>query len=249
MNLENSIKNIITLKLEDGSVEKLVSEQLEKGIVKALDSLLGSYGDVTKVIEQEIKSVMVPYLESYDYSKYITKLDSVLVEVLKGAAADNKKILENFKELMTDDQMKTIKVTDIYKKWMEYVEKNVDTSELEIDYDDGVSYQPVEVSFDFEEDDNKSWSSFSYGTLTFECEHDEKMNFEIKLSKYNERKNSNWDIAYNSKYVHDIRSLKHLNEMDIFLMKLSQAYVTIEMDKTCDNDDITPDSEPEASFS
>lgn len=30
MNLENSIKDVITKKLEDGTVEKLVSEQLEK---------------------------------------------------------------------------------------------------------------------------------------------------------------------------------------------------------------------------
>lgn len=249
MNLENSIKDIISKKLEDGTIEKLIGQQLETGIAKALDGLLGSYGDVTKIIEKEIKSVMVPYLESYDYSQYITKLDSVLVEVLKSAAVDNKKILENFKELMTDDEMKTIKVSEIYEKWMDYVAKNVDTSELEIDYDDGVSYQNVDVSLNFEEDDNKSWSSFSYATLTFECEKDEKMNFEIKLSKYDEQKKSSWDISYESKHIHDIRSLKHLNEMEIFLMKLSQNYTKIEIDKTYENDEVTPESEPEASFS
>ena len=30
MNLENSIKDVITKKLEDGTVEKIVAEQLEK---------------------------------------------------------------------------------------------------------------------------------------------------------------------------------------------------------------------------
>lgn len=249
MNLENSIKDIISKKLEDGTIEKLIGQQLETGIAKALDGLLGSYGDVTKIIEKEIKSVMVPYLEGYDYSQYIVKLDSVLVDVLKSATIDNKKILENFKELMTDDQMKTIKVTDIYEKWMKYVAKNIDTSELNVDYDDGVSYEYIEVGFNFEEDDNKSWGSFSYGTLTFECEKDEKMNFEIKLSKYNESKNSTWDIAYNSKHDYDINSLRHLNEMDIFLMKLSQAYAKIEIDKEYGSDDVEPDAEPEASFS
>lgn len=248
MDLETGIKDIISKKLEDGTVEKLIGEQLEKGIVKALDNILGNYGDVTKVIEEKVKSVMIPYLENYDYSQYIVKLDSVLVDVLKSAAVDNKKILENFKELMIDDQMKTIKVTEIYKKWIEYVEKNVDTSELEIDYDDGVSYEYVGVSFDFEEDDNKSWGSFSYATLTFECDKDEKMNFEIKLSRYNDSKNKNWDISFNNKCNYDIRSLRRLNEMDIFLMKLSQAYVTIEIDEESDSDDVTPEAEPEASF-
>ncbi|GCD13176.1 hypothetical protein [Clostridium tagluense] len=248
MNLENSIKDIISIKLEDGSIEKMVSEQLEKGVLKALDNLFGSYGDVTKVIEKEIKSVMIPYLENYDYSEYITKLDSVLVEVLKSAAADNKNILVNFKELMTNDEMKTIKASEIYEKWMEYVAENVDTSELEVEYDCDVSYENVDVSLSFDEDDNKSWGSFSYATLTFECEKDEKMNFEIKLSKYNERKNSSWDISYESKHIHDIRSLKHLNEMEIFLMKLSQNYTKIEIDKTYENDEVTPKAEPEASY-
>lgn len=77
MSLENSIKDVIANKLEDGTVEKLVSEQLEKGVTNALDNLFRSYGDITKVIEEKVKSVMVPYLVSYDYSQYIVKLDSV----------------------------------------------------------------------------------------------------------------------------------------------------------------------------
>ncbi|SUA70143.1 hypothetical protein [Paenibacillus polymyxa] len=76
MTLENSIKDVISKKLEDGTVEKLIEQQLEKGVVNALENLFRSYGDVTKIIEEKVKSVMVPYLESYDYSKYIIKLDS-----------------------------------------------------------------------------------------------------------------------------------------------------------------------------
>src|SRR5699024_4551037 len=101
MNLENSIKDVISKKLEDGTIENLIAEQLEKGVTHALDNIFRSYGDVTKVIEDKVKSVMVPYLENYDYSEYITKLDSVLTDVLKSSALENKKLLENFKELMT----------------------------------------------------------------------------------------------------------------------------------------------------
>lgn len=91
MNLEDSIKNTIEKKLEDGTVEKLIAEQFENGIANALDSLFRSYGDVTKIIEKKVKEVMVPYLESYDYSDYILKLDSVLVDVLQNTAMENKK--------------------------------------------------------------------------------------------------------------------------------------------------------------
>ena len=247
MNLENSIKDVMSTKLEDGTIEKLIGEELEKGIVKALDSLLGSYGDVTKVIEKQIKEVMVPYLEGYDYSKYIVKLDSVLVDVLKNSALENRKMLENFKGLMiVDKKVESMKVSEIFKIWSKYVAKNVEISGLEVEYDCGVSYQAVEVSFDVENDDRRSWESFQYATLVFECEHDEKMNFAIRLSRYSNDKNKNWDMSYIKS--HDIRSLRYLNKFEILLMKLDQSNVKIELDKTSDNDDITPDAEPEASY-
>lgn len=247
MNLENSIKDVITLKLEDGSIEKLIGEQLEKGIVKAMDNLLGSYGDVTKVIEKELKSVMIPYLESYDYSQYILKLDSILVEVLKNSSLENKKMLSNFKNLLTkEDEIKEIKVTDLFGKWMDYVAKNVETSGLDINYDDGVSYSPVEVTFDLDQETDRGWSSFEYANLVFECEHDEKMNFVLRLHRWKEDKKNVWNMSFDSNK--SIKSLKYLNEFEILLMKFDQAGTKIELDERYGSEDVQPEKEPEASF-
>jgi hypothetical protein len=245
MNLETSIKDVITKKLEEGFVEKLIAEQLENGVKNALKDLLGSYGDVTKVIEKQVKSAMIPYLESYDYSQYITKLDSVLVDVLKNSAIENKKLLENFKNLMINDDRKEIKVTDLFKEWKNYVSKNVETDELEIDYDGGhPAYEYVDVNMNVNFDDERSWSSFEYATLVFECDHDEKMNFAIRLSKWDKR--DNWDIQYDSK--HDIRSLRYLNDFEILLMKLDQNRVKLILDSDYGSDEIQPEKEPEATW-
>lgn len=245
MNLENSIKDVISKKLEDGTIEKIVSEELEKGVTEALSNLFGSYGDATKVIEEKVKSVMVPYLESYDYSRYITKLDDVLVEILKNSTLENKRLLANFKDLISFKKIDKIKVSEIYEKWIDFVVKEVDTDGLEVNYDDGVSYELVEVSMEVEYEEDRSWSSFEEAKLVFECEHDEKMNFEIRISRWKE-KNKNWDINYNT--LHDIKSLRHLNEFTIFLMNLSQSYAELEIDTDCENDEITPEKEPEPYF-
>jgi hypothetical protein len=246
MNLEDNIKDVISKKLEDGTIEKLVGEQLEKGVVNALDSLFRSYGDVTKVIENQVKSVMIPYLESYDYSKYILKLDAVLTEVLNKAAIDNKKLLENFKGLMIEEERKSIKVTELFEMWKDYVRKNVKTDGLEVEYDDGVSYEYFNVSYEIEEDDDRSWSRFEHATLVFECEHDEDMNFEIRLSHYKDSKDKGWDISYKNSC--NIDTLRYLKDFDVLLMRLDRARVKLEIDKKYDNDDIKPDAEPEASF-
>lgn len=248
MTLENNIKDVVNTKLEDGTIERLIGEQLEKGVVNALENMFRSYGDVTKVIEEKVKSVMIPYLESYDYSQYITKLDSVLVDVLKNSALENKKLLENFKTLMTsEEKIKSIKVSELYEKWMDFVAKNISTDNLEVDYDDGVSYESVEVNFNVEYNDSRSWSSFKYAVLTFECEKDEDMNFEISLSRYTNGSDKGWDIRYDGK--RELKSLRYLNEFEILLMNLSQNHTTIILDEDYATDDVRPEAEPEASFS
>ena len=100
-NLENSIKDCITKELEKGIVEKIITDKLEECIESSLKDLFGWNGAVKKVVEYKVESVIVPYLENYDYSEYILKLDSVLTEVLNKTTLDNRKILENFKALMS----------------------------------------------------------------------------------------------------------------------------------------------------
>ncbi|MEK4617683.1 hypothetical protein NYE71_16440 [Bacillus sp. FSL K6-0273] len=246
MNLENSIKDVIGKKLAEGMVEKLIEEQLEKGINNALGSLFGSYGDLTKVIEEKVKSVMVPYLENYDYSNYITKLDSVMVDVLKNSALENKKLLSNFQELMIPAAEKEIKVTDLFDKWKEHVEQNVETDGLEVDYDDGPTYEYVDVRFEVVEDDDRDWSSFKYATLVFECDHDEKMNFAIRLSKWKSEKGEGWDMQFDN--VPDLKSLRNLNSFELLLMKMNQDRTQIILDEIDDSDSIVPEERPELSY-
>ncbi|WP_410988465.1 hypothetical protein [Bacillus cereus] len=245
MNLETSIKDVITKKLEDGTVEKLIGEQLEQGINKALSQLLGSYGDVTGLIEKQIKSVMVPYLEKYDYSQYITKLDDVLVEVLKQVAAPNHKLVHNFQQLMLPETEKELLATDLFTKWTEYVANNVETDGLEIDYDDEPCYQSVEVTMNVEKDSERSWSSFEYATLLFECEHDKNMNFAIRLSRW--KKEEGWSIDYDKSP--DISSLRSLSDFEILLMRLDQGGTQLILDSEYESDDVRPEKEPEVTLS
>lgn len=248
MSLENSIKDVISTKLEDGTVEKLIGQQLEKGVANALENLFRSYGDITKIIEEKVKSVMIPYLESYDYSEYIAKLDSVLVDVLQSSALENKKLLENFKDLMIPEEQKTIKVTELFERWIKYVKENVATDDLEVCYGDGEpTYEYVEVRFEVDYNEERSWSDMKHAVLVFECEQDEEMNYEIKISTWPKCDKGGWTIHHNS--VHDINSLRRLDEFSVFLMKLNQNGTKLILDSDGDSDEVEPDAKPEASFS
>jgi hypothetical protein len=245
MSIEQAVKDVITQKLGEGIIEKLVAENLEKGINKSLENLLGGYGDITKVIEKKIKEVMIDQLSSYDYSKYIVKLDYVLTEIFKRTSLDNKKILENFKELMVENEIpEVVKVSDIFEKFEEHVAADVSTDDLEVIIEDGPSYECVPVTMEVEYENERSWSSVKYAKIVLECEKDEKLNCEIRLHKFENRP---WRIDFNADIP--INSLRTLDTFDIYLLRLKQAYPTIEIDEERLEDEVEPEAEPEASFS
>lgn len=98
--------------------EEEVKEILKKKFKESIESAIGSafrWGDAEKALKKKINDVMVPYIEKYDFSEYLPKLDTVLTEIVNSdACIENKKILENFKELSIKQEEKEMEVTDLF---------------------------------------------------------------------------------------------------------------------------------------
>ena len=229
------------------------SEIVKRKFMKALESAIEDafrWGDAKHAIEEKVKEVMVPYIESYDFSEYLPKLDSVLTEIVNSDfCIGNKKILENFKDLMMEPEQKEIKLTDLFKAWIKQCERDIDTEDLDIDYDDGVSYQYVECEMRFELEDKPSWSSVQRAVISFENEHDEKLNVEIPVSKWIWNNGKEEPYTLSSYKDLTISSLRNLSEFEVLLLRLSRAKTAIVIDKEYDDSYIRPEKEPEASFS
>ena len=102
MTIEQNISEMITKKLEDGTIEKLV----EKKMVEAIDSAISDvfrWGDGNKVLKEKISEVMVPVIENHNFNDYTVKLDAALTDIIRNTSlADNKEIIERFRELMKE---------------------------------------------------------------------------------------------------------------------------------------------------
>ena len=247
--MKEELLKIAQESLSSDEVTAIVKEKFMKAIGGAIEDAF-RWGDAKKAIEKKVKEVMVPYIESYDFSEYLPKLDSVLTEIVNSDfCIGNKKILENFENLMLAPEQKEIKLTDLFKAWVKQCEKDIDTDGLDIDYDDGVSYQSVDCEMRFELEDKPSWSSSQRAVITFENEHDENLNVEIPVSKWI------WDSGKEEPYTISaykdlmISNLRGLSEFDVLLLRLSRAGTAIIIDKEYDDSYIQPEEEPEASFS
>ena len=246
--MKEELLKIAQESLSSEEVEKIVKEKFEKAVADAVERAF-SWGDAKEALKKRITEVMVPYIEKYDFSKYLPKLDTVLTELVNSdTCVGNKQILENFRGLMTEPDKKEIKLTDLFSAWIEQCEKDIETDGLEIDYDDGVSYCSVECTMRYEEEEKPSWSSLQRAVIIFENEHDEKLNVEIPISKWV------WDSGREDPYTLTsfsniaISSLRNLDEFQLLLLRLARAGTAIIIDKEYDDGEIQPEKEPEASF-
>lgn len=247
--MKEELLKIAQESLSSDEVNQIVREKFMHALGDAVEDAF-RWGDAKHALAKKITEVMVPYIEKYNFSSYLPKLDSVLTELVNtDTCIGNKQILENFKELLTEPEQKEIKVTDLFKAWIKQCNKDIDTDDLEICYDDGVSYSCVDCEMRVEELDRPSWSSCQRAVITFENEHDEKLNIEIPVSKWK------WDSGREEPYTlsisNDVRisSLRRLNRFQTLLLRLERAQTAIIVDKDYEADWIYPEAEPEVSFS
>lgn len=240
---EERIVKAVTDKLNDGTVEELVSDAVTKALKSSIEEQFKWNGDAKKVIDEKVKEVMTPTIERVNLDEYTVKLDTVLTEIINSTnLIDNKEILGNFKSLMTEPDKDVISLEDVFEKYKEYVSKNLDTSDLEVYIDDEPRYQNVTAEVDVHIRDNIFGGRFC--DLVFKCEEDEKLTKVIHL--YESKSNRFCIMRFKSEL--DINSLRSIDEFDIFMMRLDRAFCDITDIMEMYDDDVEVEAEPEASW-
>lgn len=218
---------------------------VEKAIASSFN-----YGKLEKAVKERVEQVLVPFIENYDMSAYIVKLDTVLTEIVnKSNLVDNKQMLENFRCLMKEPQITEIKLTDLFKEYKKFVARNMDTSGRKVEWEESPEYEAMTVYFEFEEDLERSWSSFKYATIDFtvdEEEQQDELNRTIRLSKWNEDKKNGWEIRVDT--TPNLYSLRNMEEFDLLLIKLQRADVRLVADELGDEDYVYSDTKPEPTY-
>lgn len=250
-NFDEDIKRITDEVLSDGTVEKIIREKIVKGFESAIDNAF-RWGDLEKAIKERVKTVLVPFIETYNMDDYLVKMDTLLTEIVRQSAlVDNKKLLEHFQFMMAVPEEKEIKLSEIFKQYKKFVARNVETYGRHTSIESGEpEYDPIEVQFYFEEEEGRSWSSFRYATVDFtvgEEDQQDELSRTIRLSRYKNDRKESWEIRIDTHP--DIYSLRHMDEFDLLLSKIQRADVRVVIDEEEDDDSVYPDEKPEATFS
>ncbi len=249
-NFYEDIKRIMDEAFEDGTVDTIIKEKIRKGMENAIDSAF-KWGELKDAIEKRVKNVLVPYIESYDMGDYITKLDTVLTDIVNQTALqDNAQILGNFKKLMIEPGVKSVTLKDILGQYKKYVADNMETSGRGIVYDGTPHYEPMGVTAEIVKEEDRPWGHFEYATLELAVEEEEQkdaLNFSVQLSR--------WDSQYEEKgyavrydVAPSIHGLSRLSDFEIYILRLARAGVRVLDDIEYIDDEVVPTEEPEATY-
>ena len=84
-NFDEDIIRITEEVLSDGTVDRIIREQVVKGFENAISNSF-KWGELEQTIKDRVKNILVPFIESYDMSEYIVKLDQVLSDVVNSTS-------------------------------------------------------------------------------------------------------------------------------------------------------------------
>lgn len=249
-NFDEDIKRITEEVLEDGTVDKIIRDNVVAGIKGAIESSF-SYGKLRDVVRTRAEEILVPYIEKYDMSKYLVKLDTILTEMVNSTSfADNKRLLENFRFMMEEQKETAVNVSDLFEEYKKFVERNMETIGRKVDFDgETAEYEAMNVCFEFEEEAKREWSSCEYATIEFSTDEEDQqdnLNRTIRLSRYKDSRREGWEIRTDTNP--DIYSLRYMDEFDLMIAKLQRALVRVVIDRETDDDYVVSDTKPEATF-
>lgn len=237
----DEVKRISDEVMTDGTVEDILRERLTAGIKSAVDNSF-RWGDIKDAIEARVKEVMVPYIEQYDMSKYVVKLDEVLSQIIDNSAlVENKELLSNFKDLMIEPEAKTVTLESLFDAYGKLVAKDADVSNLDIEegtYNGITTY--AEISH---QDDGTSWH---WAMLKFWAEDQDDLEFSVRLHRWDNEKEDGYTISYDVEP--NLERLRYLNEFELMLIRLSRCRARLTWDDEDLEDYINPDAEPELGY-
>lgn len=261
---QKTVQEIINAKLTGGAIEKALDHKFDDMMKSVADDLFSGYGDVTRAIKKKLSERMTPYVENYDFGEHAVKIEHLLNNLMKNLTHNEDRLIQNMNVLFGTEPVKTLKTSELFKKYTDYLADNIDTSKLEVDLDDGPHYNDLIACLRTESTDHLSGST-ERKELTFTCEQDDDARIVIVLRRWTDMMDkawhieriqhgdSEWETTRNKSDLTmldtPMNNLRDLNSLDTFLLKLyyDRTELVIDQEDITD-EDIEVSAEPEADF-
>lgn len=251
--MQNIIEQAVQAALSDEkTIQNMISEKVKTYMAEIINDMF-RWGDVKDAIKNKLKAIMLPAIEAYDFSDYVTNLEKVLTEIISGSAVSvNNTVLHNFGIIMCPpNNPSSVTLDDLFDAYKKFVADIVDTDGRNVIFDGGTPvYENVGCEIHVENikssytnsDTERYVVSFTADEVS---EYNESMNAEIELRRYNFMPEGEYSIQI---YLNG-KTLRDISSFEAYLYSLMVNHIplktNIDLDGFSDDDEVTPTNEPE----
>ncbi len=251
--MQDLINKVFEEKMQDGTIEKIVSEKIDEMVRKICSDQMGYSGAAKKAMEEKLNPLILQAVERCDLSSMVTKITMLLNASLQGSEVEHyHNVLESAQNLFgANDAIKAlrekrvVKLSEIFKEYKNYLKHIYDRDDfdsLDIESDENGPYASVECAMTVatEEKNPYGWRKPGYEVeLSTEKSDDEKNG---KSGDIRFKLNWNYDNTELHLYA-DFRSLslsdlRYCPSFIIYLAAIEREYIKVEIDMYEDDDTV-----------
>lgn len=251
--MKDLINKVFEEKMQNGTLEKIIADKIDAMVQQICDAQMRWDGAAKKAMEEKLAPLILQAVENSDLSNMVTKITMLVnaglrdseVEHYHEALAGVKQLFGANKSIQALREKKTVKLSEIFKKYQEYLDYIYDKDDFDSDEieDDGESATAmIECSIRVLPDKDRyfSWR---------------KPGYEVELStdKSDDRKSG--DIRFRLDYNYDgtqlhvcdnfrsmtLGDLRHCPEFILYLAALEREWTAIEVDIEYEDEDVSID--------
>ena len=231
--IDSLITEILSKKLNDGTLEKMISDKIDETILKCIDSATGYSSESYGVLKNKIDSLICNSIESSNFDNYTVKITEILNKVLlESDLSTYKTISSNLNEILRKDENVTVcgqlDFMYILEKYSEYLKEHYKYEKdafdaMDIMSDEG-EYTTISPSIDIQ---NISGTYSTTKKFRIELSNDGPQADECTVNFYLIKYPGNSYFNLKSDVNSELHNFKNLTSMDIFLLKLDHNYCKI----------------------
>ena len=242
--MEELFKKVFNQKLQDGSIEKIVSDQIDSMIKDILKDSMSWSGTVRKTLEERLKPIMLDSVANCDLSQTAAMVTDLLNNAVKTSPLnliqDTYKgisTLFNANSLGQDISFgKVVSLTDIFKVYIGMIENTtysdyeLENKDIQVHQDEGkyayieaqMSIDPVMRSNGKDRYEITLHNNFDKEDIVFEISESYDKTLRINLDTDNML----------------LAELRHLSPMYLYLLQLKSMWCDIRMNTSEEYDEI-----------
>lgn len=246
MTIEELMQKVLEDKLNDGSIEKIISDKIDSMIARTVEDAFSWSSPAYKQMKEQVTSLMCKCIEMSDFNDYTVKINEVLNNCFKETSLVQYKTLKdslsmllgNDNDLKFGDKVNFNDIVDAYEKYLKefYHDEKYQFNSEDIIYED---CQYADLGYSVIINETKSyWGLRDYEVILCNDKSGSNEETVVEFKLVRDRITNDYRISVNRDWK--LSDLSSMNPIYIFLLKISQSYCTIELgddfeEGTCDD--------------